>query len=287
MKIGRFSGLLVLFSAIVPSSGSANLANERPSVETVSERYLGRPYLLGNLGEGLDGRYDRDPLFRVDAFDCQTFVETVLAETISRNSGDLLRAMNSIRYRDGRIGYFDRNHFPEVDWIPNNAAAGLLQEITAEVAPDTLRAIRIYIDRAGWVEAHGADAIQIPGLPAAEKRRRLEELKAEGSAMRGEWANIPYVASADLLDFNVRDRIPSGAILSVVRENWFPPGGGTQMAISHMGFAIWKEGVLYYRNASSTEKAVVDIRLTDYVKKILHSETVRGFNIQKFVGVSR
>ncbi len=48
-------------------------------VEAISELFLGVPYKLGALGEGPGGEFDRDPLIRFDAFDCTTFVETVMA----------------------------------------------------------------------------------------------------------------------------------------------------------------------------------------------------------------
>lgn len=274
---------LTFLSTGIPVAG----AHDRASIESVSERYLGRPYLLGNLGEGSEGLYDQDPLFRADAFDCQTLVEAVLAEVLAKGPSDFLPVLNSIRYREGRVGYFDRNHFPEVDWIPNNTATGRISEMSGEISPDAVRIARVFIDRPGWVDAHGLASIQIPGLSVEAKRRRLEELKQDGRGLQGEWAEILYVPSRELLEFDVRERIPSGSILSVVRENWLPAGGGTAMAISHMGFAIWKDGVLYYRNASSTEKSVVDIRLTDYVKKVLQSSTVKGFNVQRIAGSFR
>src|ERR1035437_2644460 len=45
----------------------------------VSAALLGKPYQLGPLGEGKFGAEDPDPLYRLDAFDCTTFIETVMA----------------------------------------------------------------------------------------------------------------------------------------------------------------------------------------------------------------
>ena len=45
----------------------------------ISEYFKGRPYVLGNLGEGSQGKYDQEPLYRTDVFDCTTYVETVIA----------------------------------------------------------------------------------------------------------------------------------------------------------------------------------------------------------------
>ncbi len=38
----------------------------------VSEEFLGKPYILGALGEGPKARYDQFPAYRVECFDCVT-----------------------------------------------------------------------------------------------------------------------------------------------------------------------------------------------------------------------
>src|SRR5690606_32543867 len=48
-------------------------------VDKLSSIFLGSDYVGDPLGEGESGVYDRDPLYRFDAFDCTTYVETVLA----------------------------------------------------------------------------------------------------------------------------------------------------------------------------------------------------------------
>ena len=103
-------------------------------VEAISALFLGVPYKLGPLGEGPDGEFDRDPLIRFDAFDCTTFIETVMALALDRDLGAAARTLQKIRYKDGQIGYATRNHFIELDWVPNNVRAGYLHDITAEVA---------------------------------------------------------------------------------------------------------------------------------------------------------
>jgi hypothetical protein len=103
-------------------------------VEAVSELFLGTPYKLDALGEGPDGEFDRDPLIRFDAFDCTTFVETVMALSLESDLESAARTLQKIRYKDGQIGYATRNHITELDWVPNNVRAGYLRDITSEVA---------------------------------------------------------------------------------------------------------------------------------------------------------
>ncbi|MFX7825307.1 N-acetylmuramoyl-L-alanine amidase-like domain-containing protein, partial [Acinetobacter baumannii] len=76
--------------------------------------------LLGNAGEGDRDVFDQDPLWRLDVFDCTTFVETVLAASLATDRAGFERELFDIRYHDGRVRYLSRNHFPETDWIPNN-----------------------------------------------------------------------------------------------------------------------------------------------------------------------
>jgi D-alanyl-D-alanine carboxypeptidase/D-alanyl-D-alanine-endopeptidase (penicillin-binding protein 4) len=78
--------------------------------------------LLGPLGEGDARRGEAKPRFRLDSFDCVTFLETSLALARARDTSDLLVRMDSIRYLDGRVEWRWRNHFFEGDWLPRNAA---------------------------------------------------------------------------------------------------------------------------------------------------------------------
>ena len=94
-------------------------------VEAVSELFLGAPYKHGALGEGPDGEFDRDPLIRFDAFDCTTFVETVMALSLDSDLNSAMRTLQKIRYKDGQIGYATRNHFIELDWVPNNVGQAI------------------------------------------------------------------------------------------------------------------------------------------------------------------
>jgi hypothetical protein len=89
--------------------------------EAASRALLGRGYLLGPLGEGDSVRGERKPRFRLDSFDCVTYMETSMALARARDTSDLLDRMDSIRYLDGRVDWRWRNHFFEGDWLVRNA----------------------------------------------------------------------------------------------------------------------------------------------------------------------
>lgn len=108
---------------------------------------IGRRYLLSPLGEGAGP--DPDPRFRLDAFDCVTFVETAIA---LGTAGDLTEAavlMDDIRY-DGPPAFDRRNHYVIPQWIPANLKRGWIEDVADEVAgPDAIEAIERY-DDARW-----------------------------------------------------------------------------------------------------------------------------------------
>ena len=94
----------------------------------------GNPRLLYWL-EGASARVPNDNVPYVpEAFDCTTFVETVAALARSESPRRLMGNIIAIRYNNSEPGWMNRNHFPEADWIPNNARAGILRDITADVA---------------------------------------------------------------------------------------------------------------------------------------------------------
>ncbi len=82
-----------------------------------SKVLLEKKYKLNPLGEGAGGKFDQDPLFRFDSFDCTTFVETILALTISKRAGDFQKNMSKIRYKNDLPSFSQRNHFPQLDWM--------------------------------------------------------------------------------------------------------------------------------------------------------------------------
>src|SRR5262245_3110296 len=121
-----------------------------PRLEAVSEAYLGRPYVADPLGEGPESRFDRDPLTRTDGFDCTTFIETVIAAARSCNEETYRTQMNLIRYRDGVVDFWSRNHFTEVDWAPSGIRHGFFRDVTEAVAGAAVQYAETLINRPGW-----------------------------------------------------------------------------------------------------------------------------------------
>lgn len=187
-------------------------------------KFLGAPYINSPLGEGIAP--DSDPLIRFDAFDCTTFVETVLA------NGDI-ETLNQIRYKDGKIGFLNRNHFIESDWLVNNSDR--VQNVSADYAQTKMR--NVIIDKRSWF-------------------KKVHNIDTDFKPAAVELEYIPYKFAKDLI-------IEKTMIVLFITDNAdFRDKIGTDLAVVHMGL-IMPNGVL--RHASSEHGAVVDVSFDKYM----------------------
>jgi hypothetical protein len=258
-------------------------------IKFFSKQFMGKPYVLGPLGEGAAGFYDQSPLFRFDGFDCTTYVETVLGFAYTNNASEFKQTLNKIRYKQGKISYLNRNHFMSIDWNPNNTHNGLLQEYTDKIVDKNATPIFIVadatIDKAGWLQKKSISDIKISASELT-KAKRLQKLKAQSTRYIPVQSHLKYLPLSKLFNSDRQpmdeyfQQIPDGSIIEIIRPNWqLKKVIGTNLQISHLGFAIKQEQVLYFREASSEEKKVIDIPLTTYLKKYIDSPTVKGINI--------
>lgn len=94
---------------------------------SVSRLFLGRAYLENPLGGGPDQRETFRCSF--DKFDCVTYVEIVLALACSKTAPRFSRTLRHLRYREGTVDWFRRNHFM-TEWLRINAERGVLADLT-------------------------------------------------------------------------------------------------------------------------------------------------------------
>ena len=93
--------------------------------------------------------------------------------------------------------------------------------------------------------------------------------------------------NAILLNPGLLDKIPSPSIINLVRQNWMigdkpiSDYTGTDIVVSHQGFAIRKNGVLLFRHASSSKStmAVTEEPLIDYLRRLEDNSSYVGINI--------
>ena len=95
-------------------------------MEFLSKQFLGRPYIANSL----IGSASTPEVFTfsLKAFDCVTYMETVLALADSRTPEEFEATLKKIRYDAGKIGWRRRNHYM-TDWIRNNVRGGWVKRI--------------------------------------------------------------------------------------------------------------------------------------------------------------
>ena len=93
------------------------LATISQRIEVISAALRGARYQSYTLIGG--PRRPEQFVLRDDAFDCVTFCETVLAAARARDTAEFETALQAIRYRNGYVNWFERNHY-FFEWCQHN-----------------------------------------------------------------------------------------------------------------------------------------------------------------------
>jgi D-alanyl-D-alanine carboxypeptidase/D-alanyl-D-alanine-endopeptidase (penicillin-binding protein 4) len=185
---------------------------------------LGAKYVLNPLGE--EFAPDTDPLIREDAFDCVTFVETSMA------AGDE-KSLKNIRYKNGKVGFLNRNHFIETDWLKNNS--NLIKNVTSSFGKTKIR--KVTIDKENWL-------------------KKIHKIVFITPIVKTELEYIPYSEIKNI-------KTDKSLIVVFVMDNpKIHAKIGTDLAISHIGFLL-PNGIL--RHASSDKNIVTDVDFVKYI----------------------
>ena len=278
-------------SQIYHNLGNKPILDMPARITNISAQFLGKTYLLGALGEGVQGDYDQSPLYRTDAFDCETFVDTVLALALANAPDQFNRCINQVRYHKGQVSFINRNHFTCLDWNRNNQRQGFVKDITTSLRGEHNQTIvqfaRALIDKPAWYSHMSTSAIRLDNISSVEQEKRLKSLKLEGAQLLRATSIIPYIPLTILFDSTgkanqyIFDQIPNAAIIEIIRPNWdLSHEIGTHLNVSHLGFAIREKDTLLFREASSAHGQVVDVSLITYLQDALKSPTIKGINIQ-------
>ena len=116
----------------------ARLIEDAKAFATISQRidFISRA-LRGATYEGytLIGGPRRAEKFvvRDDAFDCVTFIETVLAAARAYDIDEFERVLRTIRYRNGAVSWRERNHY-FFEWGRHNVENKICRELTIDGA---------------------------------------------------------------------------------------------------------------------------------------------------------
>ena len=260
-------------------------------LDHISQLFLNQPYEGNALGEGADARYDQGPIYRTDAFDCETYVDTVLAIALAPDFSHFTQCIKKIRYANGDVSFTKRNHFASLDWNKNNQRVGILKDITTTLINQKGEPAAFFaktlINKPEWYKQLDKERIRLPHASPKEQSKRLKALRLEGKHFKVEPVSTPYIPLTALFNQHGKpnqalfDQIPNGAIIEIIRPNWnLTTRIGTRLNISHMGFVFRKEGELRFRHASFVKKKVSDMSFIDYLEQARTSPTIRGINIQ-------
>lgn len=256
-------------------------ADMNTRLERVTRAWIGRPYLLhGPLGEGSEGKYDQDPLFRLDGFDCTTFIETAYAISQARDFADFMNRLTHVRYLNGEASFTSRNHFVELDWNPHNIDAGFFMDRTQAIGDESDRGIATQVfSKRNWYASLPLSALKLPGASPELLQSRLSELHAEGAHYADVSSQLLYLKKTSLL--KLRDQLPLPSILNIVRVF---PGSSRQnnvIAVTHQVLLIAVNGQLRVRAASSRASVmrVIDVPYETYVETLIASASTLGVNL--------
>jgi hypothetical protein len=215
-----------------------------------AKKMLGVPYVAGTLDEN-----EKEQLVvRLDALDCTTFVETVLAFCMADKRGErdfeaFKKALTDIRYRDGLLnGYASRLHYFS-DWIADNERMGFIKECTSESTFAQSQAL--WLD---FMSTHPDSYLPMKKDTSLVNEIALLEKKWQG-------VSVAYIPKNKLNASSDELKIKNGDILAITTNI-------KGLDVVHVGFAFWRGGKLHMFHASSNAMKVIEDpqSLYDYSK---------------------
>jgi cell wall-associated NlpC family hydrolase len=201
----------------------------------IGKSFLGAPYRAGLL----ETKRTEHLVINLRAFDCVTFVETVVALARSvklrqDSFGTFKRSLRKIRYREGRLqGYPSRLHYFS-EWIYDNQKKRVVRDITAELGGRSRR------KPLAFMTTHPDLYPRLRSKPVLRKMKTIERRISRRSHFF-----IPKKAVRRL-----EDRIREGDLIAVTTDL-------EGLDVLHVGFAARVRNRIHLLNASSAGGKVV------------------------------
>ena len=250
--------------------------------------WVGVPYMSHPLGEGMgsSGDWDKQVRYRTDGFDCQTYVETVLAWQSVDNQCDWHCQLDKIRYGGQSANYKHRLHFTSWQWNP------------AMIRQHYVEAIMDAVDTQAHVHSHVIATTLTPRAWAIRQLTALTHVQAlsleesqdiqryaqywpeQASTMVSVWYQSDVMEDTQLQSAWVA-ALPDVSVVEWVTPNpqYFKALVDTPLDVVHMGFLLKHDGHLVLLHASSLQKEIVSEDFMAYWQ--LHAKW--GVNILKVV----
>jgi hypothetical protein len=215
-------------------------------IEEIGRLFIDKPY----KAENIENIGKEKLIVNVSAFDCMTFVETVLALALCVVAGNISRNefrnnLRSLRYRQRKInGYSSRLHY-FTDWLHNNENKKILTDVTCHIGGESK------LKKINFMTVHR----QL--YPALKNKAQFSKmLTIERNISRRE----SYIINKDKVSMQKRN-IHNGDIIAFTTDQ-------EGLDVAHVGFALQQGKHLYFLHASKKEGAVVISKktLTAYLK---------------------
>lgn len=225
------------------------------------KKFIGTPYVAHTLEVNKKEKL----VVNTSQLDCTTFVETCTALTLCATNGkysfeDYCKALQTIRYYDGKIdGYPSRIHYFS-QWIAENTKKDLISEVSSKAYPFTaIQTVDIH-----YMSRNPQKYAALKANPSF-----VPIIKAQEDSLRNK--SYRYIPRANLKNTrNLRQAVKDGDILAIVTTK-------DGLDIAHVGIACWHSDGLHLLNASMDRKKVVDepMTLSTYMKRIPHMKGIR------------
>ncbi len=232
----------------------ASAAKNGDSLKTVpgiavmlAKHFIGSPYSPQLLNTGIA----ESLVANLHSFDCATFVENVVAMSLTIKSGGTelphyLHMLEKIRYRNGRMnGYPSRLHY-FTDWIHDNEKKGILADVTAVLGGIPVK------KRLSFITSGRRDC-----PPLRDDAVFLEMLRAEDACTSRGFHAIPKHAWR-----KAEAQVEDGDIIAIVSNR-------DDIDVLHVGFAVRVNQKTRLLHASSKTGSVVisDATLNGYLQE--------------------
>ena len=262
-------------------------ADQDAQLRAISALFIHTPYEAFLLGEGNHAALVHKPLYRLDKFDCQTLVESVLALYHTPDITHFTQTYKSIKYHNNDYRFIGRNHFTSIQWNTNAHKKALTQDITRSLSSDAKYQYTC-IDIPAWYNKLAtSDSIWMRYSNTHLTPKTQQLLRSYAQESTATLSKLSYLPSTHLLDANqhiqssIYAKLPAVSIVEIVRHHWPNKNQlGTELDISHMGFLLKHNNTLTLRHASEHEGEVVDVDFARYVQSLQTQASFAGIHIE-------
>lgn len=212
------------------------------------------------------------PVYRLDGFDCQSFVQTVMAllhsQTLPQFESNLLKiSYGAAGNPQGEIvRYYNRNNFVDGDFNPVNQHNNYLQDVTAmNQLAHYAKTTSIVLSRQNWFARQNENLKEtvnvLDNANGASMVKRFKQVYTHLNFPHfdAERITIAYIPKNEFVNHPMLlQMIPTPSIVEIVRNpnKWYVGNRkirdviGTDLTVSHLGFLYhqaFQYGDLIYR----------------------------------------